>query len=418
MEVPGGDSHSETPAPEQSMDPSPSIGPTTSSQPTQSMDDSDDHHMCRVCRGDDGHLYYPCLCTGSIKYVHQECLTEWLKYSKKEVCELCNYKYSFQPIYRHDMPKALPLAEILKERGDPVQNGVIDGEHHRNEEHGEENEHEQEDGELADDDDEQEEELELLDADVRAEHEVHQNVGNAGGYDRGGPAELPDNPQPRAAEQPALEVPPVEDNWRDLDRLGDELTWQRLLGLDGSLVFLERVVWVISLDTLFTIMFAYAPYKLGFYILSKCGVQQSIHYFPSIAAILTGYVAVTAIIYVLHYFVGVLRLASLYRVLGICFLVLKVFLLVLIEIGFFPIICGCWMDLCSLKLFSASLSSRASSFAASPTSSVFIHWMIGMVYVFYFASFVLLLREVLRPGVLWFMRNLNDPEFNPIQEVS
>ncbi|VDM84811.1 unnamed protein product [Strongylus vulgaris] len=70
--------------------------------------------MCRVCRGDDGHLYYPCLCTGSIKYVHQECLTEWLKYSKKEVCELCNYKYSFQPIYRHDMPKALPLAEILK----------------------------------------------------------------------------------------------------------------------------------------------------------------------------------------------------------------------------------------------------------------------------------------------------------------
>uniref|UniRef100_A0A0K0D6B8 RING-type E3 ubiquitin transferase n=1 Tax=Angiostrongylus cantonensis TaxID=6313 RepID=A0A0K0D6B8_ANGCA len=129
-----------------------------------------------------------------------------------------------------------------------------------------------------------------------------------------------------------------------------------------------------------------------------------------------GYVAVTAIIYVLHYIVGLIRLSSLYRVLGICFLVLKVFLLVLIEIGFFPIVCGCWMDLCSLKLFSASLSSRAASFAASPTSSVFIHWMIGMVYVFYFASFVLLLREVLRPGVLWFMRNLNDPEFNPIQE--
>ncbi|PIO57538.1 hypothetical protein TELCIR_21048, partial [Teladorsagia circumcincta] len=80
-------------------------------------------------------------------------------------------------------------------------------------------------------------------------------------------------------------------------------------------------------------------------------------------------------------------LDSVYRVLGICFLVLKVFLLVLVEIGFFPIICGCWMDLCSL------------------------------VYVFYFASFVLLLREVLRPGVLWFMRNLNDPEFNPIQEM-
>lgn len=48
-------------------------------------------------------------------------------------------------------------------------------------------------------------------------------------------------------------------------------------------------------------------------------------------------------------------------------------------------------------------------------ASIFIHWLIGMVYVFYFASFVILLREVLRPGVLWFLRNLNDPDFNPIQ---
>jgi len=37
------------------------------------------------------------------------------------------------------------------------------------------------------------------------------------------------------------------------------------------------------------------------------------------------------------------------------------------------------------------------------------------VYVFYSASFVVLLREVLRPGVLFFLRNLNDPDFNPIQ---
>lgn len=46
-----------------------------------------------------------------------------------------------------------------------------------------------------------------------------------------------------------------------------------------------------------------------------------------------------------------------------------------------------------------------------------MHWLFGMVYVFYFASFVLLLREVLRPGVLWFLRNLNDPDYNPVQEV-
>ena len=49
---------------------------------------------------------------------------------------------------------------------------------------------------------------------------------------------------------------------------------------------------------------------------------------------------------------------------------------------------------------------------------MFLHWLVGMVYVFYFASFVLLLREVFRPGVLWFLKNLNDPDFHPVQEVS
>ena len=60
---------------------------------------------------------------------------------------------------------------------------------------------------------------------------------------------------------------------------------------------------------------------------------------------------------------------------------------------------------------------REVSFKAAPGTSMFIHWLVGMVYVFYFASFILLLREVLRPGVLWFLRNLNDPDFNPVQEV-
>ncbi len=48
---------------------------------------------------------------------------------------------------------------------------------------------------------------------------------------------------------------------------------------------------------------------------------------------------------------------------------------------------------------------------------MFLHWLVGILCAFYFASFVLLLREVLRPGVLWFLRNLNDPDFNPVQEV-
>jgi E3 ubiquitin-protein ligase MARCH6 len=47
-----------------------------------------------------------------------------------------------------------------------------------------------------------------------------------------------------------------DDNaWFDWERRGEELSWERLLGLDGSLAFLEHIFWVISLNTLFTLVF-------------------------------------------------------------------------------------------------------------------------------------------------------------------
>lgn len=80
-----------------------------------------------------------------------------------------------------------------------------------------------------------------------------------------------------------------------------------------------------------------------------------------------------------------------------------------------PLVCGWWLDLCSLSMFDATLKDREASLQAAPWTLMFIHWLVGMVYVYYFASFILLLREVLRPGVLWFLKNLNDPDFSPVQ---
>jgi hypothetical protein len=46
-------------------------------------------------------------------------------------------------------------------------------------------------------------------------------------------------------------------NWNPIewDRAAEELTWERLLGFDGSLLFLEHVFWVVSLNTLFVLVF-------------------------------------------------------------------------------------------------------------------------------------------------------------------
>lgn len=45
-------------------------------------------------------------------------------------------------------------------------------------------------------------------------------------------------------------------------------------------------------------------------------------------------------------------------------------------------------------MFDATLKDRQQSFDSAPGTTMFLHWLVGMVYVFYFASFILLLREV------------------------
>ena len=49
-------------------------------------------------------------------------------------------------------------------------------------------------------------------------------------------------------------------------------------------------------------------------------------------------------------------------------------------------------------MFDATLKDRELSFQSAPGTTMFLHWLVGMVYVFYFASFILLLREVSSTG--------------------
>lgn len=79
------------------------------------MEDLQGADICRVCRSEglpDRPLFHPCICTGSIKWIHQECLVQWMRYSRKEYCELCGHRFSFTPIYSPDMPRRLPLRDV------------------------------------------------------------------------------------------------------------------------------------------------------------------------------------------------------------------------------------------------------------------------------------------------------------------
>ncbi|XP_065571849.1 E3 ubiquitin-protein ligase MARCHF6-like [Artemia franciscana] len=446
-------------------------------------EDEQQADICRVCRSDgtpERPLFHPCLCTGSIKYIHQECLVQWLRYSKKEFCELCNHQFSFIPIYSPDMPKRLPIKVIVAGlvsnlaravrfwmhytlvalawlgvvplsacriyrclftgsvssvltlpldmvSGDNLVNDVLYGcvvvlcalcgfigimwlreqiLHGGG--------------------------PDWLEPDPTEEETavVREQVGGANA--EAPPLIPPDpqavqNPERNAAEENAAEEPQArnganeEAGWNPMDweRAAEELTWERLLGLDGSLLFLENVFWVASLNTLFILVFAFSPYHIGHFAIVGFKLQDhiAVSHFEGFVTTLCGYVIIGLAFVILHAVASLLRLKRIKRCVGISYVVVKVSLLIVAEIGLFPVICGWWLDVCSLSLVDASFKDRISTFKKAPGTSMFLHWLGGIMAVFYFASFVMLLREVVRPGLLWFLRNLNDPEFSPIQEM-
>ncbi|KRY84752.1 E3 ubiquitin-protein ligase MARCH6, partial [Trichinella pseudospiralis] len=426
------------------------------------LSEENNFEMCRVCRMESTNerpLFYPCLCTGSIKFIHQECLTEWLKYSKKDVCELCNHQYKFTPVYHPDMPTILPIREVASGMAYSLLKAVRCWIHYsivvfswlivvplascrinRSLFKGPSYWIWDFTADLFKAQDVYADCIQGLTVimlalcvfisliwlreqiliggfqmpvEIHAEEaaeNIRANQPFAG--------EVAGDAAGQGAEEAGIEN---ENNWQlfEWERAGEELTWDRLFGFDGSLVFLEHVFWVISLNTLFVLLFVMWPFYVGYFFSSAFNIAEYIKaaYFDGFITTVLGYFILGLLLFLCHALCGALRLVRFHRTLGMCYLMLKVVLIVLIEVGVFPLFCGWWLDMCSLPLFAETPESRLKWFYDAPELSLFVHWLVGMVYVFYFASFILILREVMRPGVLWFLRNVNDPDFNPIQEM-
>ncbi|KAH7307266.1 hypothetical protein KP509_22G052000 [Ceratopteris richardii] len=96
---------------------------------------------------------------------------------------------------------------------------------------------------------------------------------------------------------------------------------------------------------------------------------------------------------------------------------LKVAFLLLVELGIFPLLCGWWLDICTLSMLGSTVANRLAFFWASPLTSSLLHWLVGIVYMLHTSIVVSLLREVLRPGVLHFLRDPADPNYNPFHDL-
>ncbi|XP_061957833.1 probable E3 ubiquitin ligase SUD1 isoform X2 [Populus nigra] len=96
---------------------------------------------------------------------------------------------------------------------------------------------------------------------------------------------------------------------------------------------------------------------------------------------------------------------------------IKVAFLLVIELGVFPLMCGWWLDICTIRMFGKSMAQRVQFFSISPLASSLVHWVVGIVYMLQISIFVSLLRGVLRHGVLYFLRDPADPNYNPFRDL-
>ncbi|XP_078262948.1 E3 ubiquitin-protein ligase MARCHF1-like isoform X2 [Rhinoraja longicauda] len=74
---------------------SPTTGTAPWSQPRTSVSPST-QDICRICHcegDDDSPLITPCRCIGTLRFVHQACLHQWIKSSDTRCCELCKYDF-------------------------------------------------------------------------------------------------------------------------------------------------------------------------------------------------------------------------------------------------------------------------------------------------------------------------------------
>eukprot|EP00002_Diphylleia_rotans_P011665 TRINITY_DN2298_c0_g1_i3.p1 TRINITY_DN2298_c0_g1~~TRINITY_DN2298_c0_g1_i3.p1 ORF type:complete len:903 (+),score=131.71 TRINITY_DN2298_c0_g1_i3:108-2816(+) len=521
--------------------------------------DSETEEICRVCRGEPDQnrpLFHPCLCKGSIKYVHQECLMTWLRHSNSTRCEVCKYPFKFAPIYAEDCPPKLSVAElvlgllnmlmghikvvgrfglvilawflvvpyctslltklyfvkslktILLEMKQPwttadffvdvVQGGLIwgviiilslalllfrdflrfninalgEGFAALAQDFGVQAEAQQAPmderdpmDEIFDAMDEGDDHDPLAEAGVQpqppipqqhprhhhAPHgvELNQNAHPPMQENLGGVVidEIqnpnPNLPEPRARPPPQANDPANllaagqdADLLNILDNPQENVDFTELVGLRGSLFpFLENVLHVVVFNSLFLGFSGLLPFNIGRFVVVLAGyepktltrqiVVDSAPWLEEFYMIVFGYIVFGIFSWIWILFSKFMRSylgiqimtipASCLKFVIFLYSFLKVFILMILELGVVPYFFGWVLDLYGVGLFGRNWESHEYHMKHDQLVYHLSHWAVGISFLIYLAKIISVVRSVVRPHVLWFLMNVEDPNFHPIR---
>jgi E3 ubiquitin-protein ligase DOA10 len=99
--------------------------------------------------------------------------------------------------------------------------------------------------------------------------------------------------------------------------------------------------------------------------------------------------------------------------------ILKIISITGIELIAFPIFCGFLMKLSLIPITSPlGFYDTIMALVADPFAYSWLFWFSGTFYMYLMAKYVTMCRAIMRPGVFYFVRNPQDPNFNVIQEIT
>lgn len=102
-----------------------------------------------------------------------------------------------------------------------------------------------------------------------------------------------------------------------------------------------------SLNTLFILVFAFCPYHIGHFSLVGLGFEEHVQasHFEGLITTIVGYILLAITLIICHGLATLVKFHRSRRLLGVCYIVVKVSLLVVVEIGvFLSFVAGGWIS--------------------------------------------------------------------------
>ena len=493
--------------------------------------------ICRICRQTgtiEKPLFHPCRCSGSMRFVHDECLMSWLETSGNKKCEVCKYKYQFQAIWESGTPDSLPISDVITGIFKAIKNGLavciqqgimvilwllvlpfaVSTLYISIKDHADysfmaiytnifkmgyrmynldiqfsdwytgiyvillnfiaivgllylrEQLFLVQERALAERVDDLVTELKQeknSSEKIRKEYLDRLQPNNDAPalqlQNYNGPRNHPPNAEfsedDIGEQQDFFDEQSYEEQLEDLvdEVLHDEeftdgeieeqlenmandqqqnflmeITWQKVVGMDGTYAFVEHVFYAYVINLVCLWLFWFVPNWLGKIIFGSVfsttelpkGLRGiSFFFFVSIGyswilSIFAGFAKLHNTLYIRE------NIPKLYQYSYYAYQIythLKVAMLLIVELLVYPAVIGIWLHVCALQILSQSMDELLTNFEKNVFSSIFFHWLAGMIVVFQFVRSIMNIRTVTRPGLIWFVRNLDDHEYSPLKDM-